>query len=300
LFKIQYNLVVASEISFGTRKALQMGNFAALDITRCGNMEFKWGERTYVMGVINISPDSFSGDGLGDDFEATVRQAKRFVAKGADIIDIGGESTRPGSTPISATEELRRVIPVIERLAAEVPVPLSIDTYKVDVACCALAAGAQMINDIWGLKHDPRLAEIAAEQGVPIILMSNQRDTGCQDVGEVIFSLEKSIELALKSGVAWENIIIDPGIGFGKTLEQNLEIIRRLDEFKSLERPILVGPSRKSMIGLVLNLPPDQRLEGTAATIAISIAKGADIVRVHDVRQMALVCRMSDAIIRRK
>ncbi len=250
------------------------------------------------MGVINVSPDSFSGDGL-DNVEAAVAQAKRFFAEGADIIDIGGESTRPGSEPISVDEELRRVIPVIERLDAEIPLPLSIDTYKSEVAHRALASGAQMVNDIWGLKHDPKLAEIAAEKGVPIILMSNQRDKACEDIiPEVISSLRKSIELVLKARVRWENIIVDPGIGFGKTLEQNLEIVCRLDELKPLERPILIGTSRKSMIGLVLNLPPEQRLEGTAATIAISIAKGADMVRIHDVGQMARVCQMSDAIIR--
>jgi dihydropteroate synthase len=252
------------------------------------------------MGVINVSPDSFSGDGLGD-VEAAVDQAQRFVAEGADILDIGGESTRPNANPISIDEELHRVIPVIERLANEVPLPLSIDTYKSEVAQRALSSGARMINDIWGLKHDPRLAELAAEWKVPIILTSNQRYISCQDIiPEVISSLKTSIKLALEMGVAWGNIIIDPGIGFGKTLEQNLEIVRRLDELRSLDRPILVGTSRKSMIGLVLNLLPDQRLEGTAATVAISIAKGADMVRVHDIRQMTQVCQMSDAIVRGK
>lgn len=250
------------------------------------------------MGVINVSPDSFSGDGLGD-IEAAVAQAQRFVTEGADILDIGGESTRPNANPISVDEELHRVIPVIERLANEVPLPLSIDTYKSEVAQRALSSGARMINDIWGLKHDPRLAELAAEWKVPIILTSNQRHTPCQEIiPEVISSLKRSIKLALETGVAWENIIIDPGIGFGKTLEQNLEIVCRLDELRSLDRPILVGTSRKSMIGLVLSLPADQRLEGTAATVAISIAKGADMVRVHDVYQMVRVCQMSDAIVR--
>lgn len=274
-------------------------NRSALGITRFGGKEFIWGERTYIMGIINVAPDSFSGDGLGDDVEAAVAQAQRFVAEGADILDIGGESTRPDAAPISADEELSWVMPVIERLASEVPLPLSIDTYHSEVAQRAIYSGAQMINDIWGLKHDPRLAEIAAEEGVPIILMSNQRDAGCQDIiPEIISSLRKSIAMAMEMGVVWENIIIDPGIGFGKTLEQNLEILRRLGELKSLGRPILIGTSRKSMIGLVLDLPPDQRLEGTAASLAIGIANGADIVRVHDVRQMVRVCRMSDAIIR--
>ena len=271
----------------------------SLGTTRCGNREFCWGERTYVMGIINVTPDSFSGDGLGGDVEAALAQAQRFVAEGADILDIGGESTRPGAAPISIDEELSRVIPIIERLAGEVAVPLSIDTYKPEVARRALASGARMINDIWGLKYDPELAEIAGEKGVPIILMSNQRDTTCQEViPEVILDLRRSIKLALERGVKGENIIVDPGIGFGKTPEQNLEILRRLDELRCLESPLLIGPSRKSMIGLVLDLPPGERLEGTAAAIAIGIAKGADMVRVHDVRQVVRVCRMSDAIIR--
>ena len=274
---------------------------ATLGITHCGNTEFRWGERTYIMGVINVTPDSFSGDGLSDDIEAAVAQGHRFVAEGADILDIGGESTRPGASPVSVEEELRRVIPVIEQLAGEIPLPLSIDTYKWEVARPAITSGARMINDIWGLRRDPRLAKLAAEWEVPIILMSNQRDNSCQDViPQVMACLRKSVELALELGVRRENIIIDPGIGFGKTLEQNLEIIRRLDELKALGSPILIGTSRKSMIGLVLDLPPAQRLEGTAASIAISIAKGADMVRVHDVAQMARVCQMSDAIIRER
>jgi dihydropteroate synthase len=252
------------------------------------------------MGVINLSPDSFSGDGLSD-IESVSQQARRFIAEGADIIDIGGESTRPGSEPISVDEELKRVIPAIERISNELSVPLSIDTYKADVASRALAAGAGIINDIWGLKKDRRLARIAADAGAPIILTSNQRDEPCDDIiTAVISDLRNSIKLAEEAGVAGQNIIIDPGIGFGKSLEQNLEIIRRLAELKSLGKPVLLGTSRKSMIGLVLDLPPDQRLEGTAATVAIGIANGADIIRVHDVRQMVRVCHMSDAIVRGK
>ena len=272
--------------------------------TRCGNTEFRWGERTYIMGVCNLSLDSFAGDGLGDDIEATVAQARRMVAEGADIIDIGGESTRPGTEPLSSEDidnELRLVIPAIERLASELPVPLSIDTYKSGVAIRAVKAGAGMINDIWGLKRDPGIAQVAAEAGVPIILMANQRDAPPRVgiMAKVISDLETSINLAVKAGVAWENIIIDPGIGFGKSLEQNLEIVNRLAELKQLGRPILLGTSRKTMIGQVLDLPPDQRLEGTSATLAIGIANGADMVRVHDVMQMVHVCRMSDSIIRR-
>jgi dihydropteroate synthase len=282
-----------------------------LGSTPCGRNVFHWGQRTYVMGVINVSPDSFSGDGLADGEEAVAR-AKRLASEGADIIDIGGESTRPGSTPLSPDEELRRVIPVVEKLAQEISLPLSVDTYKLEVARQALNAGANMINDIWGLQKEPGLAELAAQKGVPIVLMSNQRDSPYADImPAVIADLKRAIQQALGAGMPWENIIIDPGIGFGKTQEQNLEILQRLEELKMLGRPILLGSSRKSFIGWVLDLTPeqrsnkvtfippgDQRLEGTAATIAIGIAKGVDIVRVHDVKEMARVCKMSDAIVR--
>lgn len=271
---------------------------SSLGVTHCGKTTFHWGERTYVMGVVNVSFDSFSGDGL-DSADDAVAQAQRFVAEGVDILDVGGESTRPDSAPISVDEELRRVIPVLERLAGKIDVPLSVDTYKLEVARRALGAGAQMINDIWGLKREPRLAELAAEKNVPIILMSNQRDKPRRNImSAVIADMKKSMDLALDAGVPWENIIVDPGIGFGKTLEQNLELVRRLDELKVLGRPMLLGTSRKSMIGLVLDLSPEQRLEGTAASIAIGIARGADMVRVHDVSEMIRICRMSDAIIR--
>ena len=270
-----------------------------LGVTRCGDKEFRWGERTFIMGVLNLTPDSFSGDGVGSDIDAALAQARRLVAEGADILDVGGESTRPDSSPISADEELRRVIPVIERLAGEVTVPIGIDTYKSEVARRALEAGARMINDVWGLRRDPKLVEVAAEWGVPLVIVANQRETTYEEIiPEVISFLSQGINLALDAGVAWENIIIDPGIGFGKTVEGNLEIIRRLGELKALGRPILLGTSRKSMIGLVLNLPADQRLEGTAATVALGIAGGADMVRVHDVLQMVRVSRMTDAIIR--
>ena len=282
-----------------------------LGSTPCGKSVFCWGKRTHVMGVINVSPDSFSGDGIIDAEEA-VAKAKQLASEGADIIDIGGESTRPGSAPISIDEELRRVVPVVEKLAKEVSVPLSVDTYKLEVARQALNAGANMINDIWGLQKEAELAELVAQKGVPIVLMSNQRDSPCQDIMPAIISdLKRAIKQVLVAGVPWENIIIDPGIGFGKTQEQNLEVLQRLEELRILGRPILLGSSRKSFIGWVLDLTPeqrsnkvafippgDQRLEGTAATIAIGIARGADIVRVHDVKEMARVCKMSDAIVR--
>jgi dihydropteroate synthase len=279
---------------------MNSGSSNPLGITRCGNMEFRWGERTYVMGIVNVDPDSFSGDGLRNADDA-IAQAKRFVAEGADIIDVGGESTRPNAQPLSAEEELRRVMPVIKRLAAELKVPVSIDTYKSEVARRAIAGGARMVNDVWELKRDTKLARVAAESGVPLVISQNQRESRFQDFfPELIASLKRSIQVALDAGVDWDNIIIDPGIGFGKTAEQNVEIVRRLAELKVLGRPILLGTSRKSLIGHVLDLPADQRLEGTAATVAIGIANGADIVRVHDVAQMVKVVRMSDAIVRGK
>ena len=279
-------------------------------ITRCGNTVFRWGERTYVMGIVNLSPDSFSGDGIADP-EQAIAQAQRLASEGADIVDVGGESTRPGSLPITVEEEIRRVIPVIERLASLVSVPISVDSYKSEVALPALQAGATMLNDQWGLKKDRRLAELAAEWGVPLVLMSNQRDRGGYDAGvqrdksdyqdvmaEVISSLGNSMEMALESGVPAENIILDPGIGFGKTWQQAIEIVRRLRELRALGRPVLIGPSRKSLIKMVLDLPANERVEGTAAVVAIGIANGADMVRVHDVKQMVRVSRMSDAIVR--
>jgi dihydropteroate synthase len=290
-----------------------MESQSVLATTRCGELELRWGERTYVMGILNITPDSFSGDGLADDVEAAVARAKKLASDGADIIDIGGESTRPAAQPVSAEEELRRVIPVIERLASELSVPMSIDTTKPEVAKPALEAGVRMLNDQWGLKGGPRLAELAAEWQVPIVLMSNQRDKGGYDaalkrdtadykdpISEIINSLNKSIEMAAEAGVPGENIIIDPGIGFGKSWQHDLEIIRRLSELTGLGKPILLGPSGKSFIGRVLDLPVTERLQGTAAAVAIGIAGGADMVRVHDVKQIVRVCRMSDAIIRRR
>jgi len=251
------------------------------------------------MGVINVTPDSFSGDGLGSDIKAAVARARSVVAEGADIIDVGGESTRPHYASVSEDEEIRRVVPVIERLSGELSVPISIDTSKSGVARRALEAGATIINDVWGLRRDPKLAEVAAEKGVALVLVANQREMTYEDiVAEVVASLKRGMKLALDAGVAWENIIIDPGIGFGKTLEGNLEVMRRLSELKELGRPILLGTSRKSVIGTVLDLPPDQRLEGTAATVALGIANGADIIRVHDVLPMARVARMADAIVR--
>ena len=270
-----------------------------LGLTRCGGTEFAWGTRTYVMGIVNITPDSFSGDGLSGSVAASLDQARRFVADGADIIDIGGESTRPGSAPINADEELKRVLPVIERLTKEISVPISIDTYRAEVAKRAIEAGAHMINDVWGLKKDLDMAKVAASYDAPVIITQNQRGSSYVDlIPDLIADLKITIDMALSAGIKWENIILDPGVGFGKTVEQNLEIVRRLVELKVLKRPILLGTSRKSFIGYTLDLPVEQRLEGTAATVAIGIANGADIMRVHDVKEMALVVKMSDAVVR--
>ncbi len=279
-----------------------------LSPTRIGEQQFRWGERTYVMGVINLTPDSFSGDGIEEDVETAVTLALAFQEQGADAIDVGGESTRPpgavygaGALPVSEQEEIRRVIPVIERLRDALSIPVSIDTYKASVARRAVEAGATIINDVWALKRDPDMAQVAAETGVALVLVHNQHGTEYRDMlREVVGDLRQSVQVAQDAGVAREQIIVDPGIGFGKTAQDNLRLLRRLDEFKSvMGRPLLVGTSRKSTIGLVLGgLPPDQRVEGTAATVALAIAKGADIVRVHDVQAMTRVARMSDAIVR--
>lgn len=268
------------------------------------NLEF--GRKTHVMGILNITSDSFSDGGLYLGLDRAVARAKEMVAEGADIIDIGGESTRPYADPVPLAEEIARVIPVLERLVAEVNVPISVDTYKSEVARQALKRKATIINDISGLKADPQMAEVVAEFGCPVVVMhikgtpKNMQENPVYDdvVGEVMAYLQGSIEMALQAGVQKEKVIVDPGIGFGKTASHSLEILHRLAEFKALGQPILTGTSRKSFIGKVLDLPPAERLEGTAATVALSIASGADLVRVHDVKAMKRVVRMTDAIIR--
>ncbi len=268
--------------------------------TVCRNTVFNWGERTFIMGIVNLSPDSFSGDGL-DAAGAAAEQAGRFVEEGADIIDVGGESTRPDSQPVPVKEEIARIVPAIELISRKLHVPISVDTYKYEVAEAAVKAGAGIINDVWGLRQEPLLANLAAEHRLPIVLTSNQRGNPCKGdiIAAVIDDLKHSIGMCRDAGVAEENIIIDPGIGFGKTVEQNLEIVGRLAELKVLEKPVLLGTSRKSFIGLTLDLPAYERLEGTAATNAIGIAEGADIIRVHDVKFMARLAKMSDAVVRR-
>ena len=274
-------------------------------VTLCGRKAIHWGERTYLMGVLNVTPDSFSGDGLGHNVDAAVEMARRMESEGADIIDVGGESTRrydnrPGSLPVGSDEELRRVVPVIERLSQILDVPISVDTYKADVARRCLESGANMVNNVWGVRADPDMLALVAEQDVPVVLMHNQTDHQYRDlIRDMIEQLGKAVRKALELGVRRENIIVDPGIGFGKVASQSFEIERRLGEFKALGLPVLVGPSLKSHIGLALGgLPPEDRVEGTAAAIALCISGGADMIRVHDVKEMVRVARVSDAIVR--
>ena len=268
------------------------------------SMQFDWTTRTFLMGIVNVSPDSFAGDGVAT-VEAAVELAMRMVRDGADIIDVGGESTRPGSAPIPMEEELSRVVPAVTSMRHRLTAPISVDTYKYEVASAALDAGASIINDIWGLKKEPRLADLAARHEAGLVLMSNQRDVSpnhdveFDDIVEVVKDdLARAVREAVARGVKAERIIVDPGIGFGKTQPQNLTLLRRLRELQTLGHPILVGTSRKSVLGHVLQLPPSERIEATAATIAIAIERGADIVRVHDVKQMWRVCRVADAIVR--
>ncbi|AGK99778.1 dihydropteroate synthase [Desulfoscipio gibsoniae] len=257
------------------------------------------GERTLVMGILNVTPDSFSDGGKHNNIDAAIAWAHRMVDEGADIIDLGGESTRPGYTPVSLEEELDRVIPVLEVLVREISVPISIDTTKAAVARRALEVGAHIINDQWALRADRDMASVVAEYQVPLVMMHNQNDTVYRDLmGDMVQFLRESIAMAEQAGIVRENIIVDPGIGLGKTAEQNLEILRCLRELDCLGLPVLLGTSRKSMIGKVLDLPFDQRVEGTGATVALGIANGADIVRVHDVKEMVRVVRMTDAVVR--
>jgi dihydropteroate synthase len=311
-----------------------------------GNHSLDWGARTYVMGILNVTPDSFSGDGLmaalpgtgegqdskgprarnqkapedskiGGEVEAALQQARRFVGAGADILDVGGESTRPGSQPTEMEEERRRVLPVIRAMRKEFPtVLISVDTYKAGIAQEALEAGADMVNDVWGLRGDPVLRQVVARAKCPVILMHNRSNPASVEVraqlgnayigaeyGDLVADVKRelmeSVTLARSAGIADQCIILDPGIGFGKKVEHNLELINRLDEIRALGFPVLLGASRKSFIGYTLDLPADQRLEGTAAAVSVGIVRGADIVRVHDVEAIVRVVRMTDALVRK-
>lgn len=290
------------------------------DFLQTGSFTFQWGTRTYVMGILNITPDSFSGDGImagGNLLDLAVEQAGQFLAAGADVLDVGGESTRPGSAPVGADEETGRVVPVIRAIRKNFPnAVISIDTYKAQVAQEALLAGANMVNDVWGLRADDGLAAVAASFQAPVILMHNRSNPASLEVREKLGNaysgaeyanliqevkneLMSSVGIARKAGIPDSHILLDPGIGFGKTREHNLELVDRLGEIRELGFPILLGPSRKSFIGFTLNLPPDQRVEGTAAAVSVGIVRGADMIRVHDVKEMVRVARMTDAIVRR-
>lgn len=258
------------------------------------------GQRTIIMGILNVTPDSFSDGGRFTELDASIKHALQMVEDGVDIIDVGGESTRPGYLPVSLEEELARVIPVIKQLKKETDVPISIDSYKAEVAKQALEAGAVMVNDVWGLKADPEMAAVVSSYNVPVCIMHNRKNAEYNDLlTDIMIDLQASISLAYEAGVSPDQIIIDPGIGFAKNWEENLEVMNRQEEFKSMGFPLLIGVSRKSTIGRILNLPADERLEGTAAAVAVAIAKGADIIRVHDVKEMKRVADMTDAIVRR-
>lgn len=259
-----------------------------------------YGKRTYIMGILNVTPDSFSDGGEFDSVEKALKHAKEMVEEGADMIDIGGESTRPGHTYVDSEEEIRRVVPVIKALRKEISLPMSIDTYKADVAEEALKLGVEMVNDVWGLRRDKNMANVIAKYDAEVCIMHNQDGTEYdKDIMEAIKDfLNESIKMALDAGVKKEKIVLDPGIGFGKTFEQNLEVLRRLGELKDLGYPILLGTSRKSVIGNVLHLEPKDRVEGTVATTVLGVRDGVDIVRVHDVTENLRAAKMADAIYR--
>lgn len=261
---------------------------------------FKYGEKTYIMGILNVTPDSFSDGGDFNSIEKALNHAKEMIEEGADIIDIGGESTRPGHTYVDSEEEIKRVIPIIEVLKNNINVPISIDTYKANVAEEALKLGVEMVNDVWGLRKDKNMAKTIAKYDAEVCIMHNQDGTNYEkDIMEEIKEfLNESIKIALEAGVKKEKIVIDPGIGFGKTFEQNLEVLRRLEELKELNYPILLGTSRKSVIGNILNVEPKKRVEGTIATTVLGIRDGVDIVRVHDVKENLRAAKVADALYR--
>ncbi|WP_243525418.1 dihydropteroate synthase [Bacillus pseudomycoides] len=265
---------------------------------RCGEYTLNLNKKTFIMGILNVTPDSFSDGGNYDEVNAAVSHAREMVSDGADIIDIGGESTRPGFAKVSVEEELGRVIPMIQAVSKEVKVPISIDTYKAEVAKQAIEAGAHVINDIWGAKAEPKIAEVAAHYNVPIILMHNRENTNYSNlIVDMIADLYESVKIAKGAGVPDENIILDPGIGFAKTPEQNLEVMRNLEQLHVLGYPVLLATSRKSFIGHVLGLPVEERVEGTGASICLGIEKGCEMIRVHDVKEMARMAKMMDAMI---
>ncbi len=305
----------AATPSFAPEDSGVTGLPVKLGSTRIGRRTFDWGGRTFIMGILNMTPDSFSGDGLLSgtidnagsgsgapdvDIDAALALARRMVIEGADIVDVGGESTRPGHALVDADEERRRTVPVIAAIHAELPdLPLSIDTTKPSVAAAAIEAGAALVNDVWGVAEDDSLARLAGERGVPLVLMHNRAEARYTNLlAEIVADLQRAIERALRAGVAWENLIVDPGFGFGKAPVHNLALLAGLRGLKVLGRPILLGTSRKSTLGKILDLPPDERLEATLATTALAIAAGVDIIRVHDIQPNLRAARVSDAVIR--
>jgi dihydropteroate synthase len=272
--------------------------------TRIGPATFAWGERTYIMGIVNVTPDSFSGDGLlaagHDPVAAAVERGRQMALDGADLLDVGGESTRPGHVAVDTDEELSRVVPVIAALRAALPgMPLSVDTTKRAVAVAALDAGADLVNDVWGVGPEDALPRLAADRGVPLVVMHHRAEPRYRElIPEVVADLDDALQRAVRLGVSREQLIVDPGFGFGKTPEQNLALVRQLGALRVLGRPILLGTSRKSTLGRVLDLPVEERLEATLATTALGIAAGVDLVRVHDVRANVRAARISDAIVR--
>lgn len=268
---------------------------------KIGNKEFNLQERTYVMGILNITPDSFSDGGKYNEVELALEKVAQLINDGADIIDVGGESTRPNHVPVGVDEEIERVVPIIKAIKSKFDIPVSIDTYKAKTAEAAINAGADLINDVWGFKKDLEMAKVAAKYKVPCVLMHNREDNKYTDImKDMIVDLSESINIALNAGVKREYIILDPGIGFAKTYEENLVVMNNLEEIKKLGLPVLLGTSRKSMIGLTLDLPVDQRVEGTVATTVMGIMKGCEFVRVHDVLENKRACVMTDAILRAK
>lgn len=265
---------------------------------KIGNREFKTTGHTYIMGILNVTPDSFSDGGKWNNPDAALQHAQQMIEEGADIIDIGGESTRPGYTLLSDEEEIGRVVPMIEMIKKQFDIPVSVDTYKSGVAKAALAAGADLVNDIWGLKYDKKLAKVIAEAKVPCCLMHNRNNMDYEDFRkELLDDLRETIAIAKSAGIADDQVILDPGVGFAKTREQNLTAIHHLDDLHTLGYPVLLGTSRKSVIGLTLDLPSTERVEGTLATTVFGVLHGAMFVRVHDVKENARTIKMTEAIL---
>lgn len=266
-------------------------------IIQCGPYTLDYGKKTIVMGILNATPDSFSDGGKYSHRDLAVKHALAMVENGADIIDVGGESTRPGFDPVPEDEELKRVLPIIEAISKEVDVPISIDTYKAEVARQAIGAGAHIINDVWGAKADPQMASVAAETEAPIILMHNRKDMEYTSFfRDVLNDLYESITLVKSAGVKDEKIILDPGIGFAKDLNYNLQMMRDLDKLVAIGYPVLLGTSKKRMIGTILDLPVEERTEGTGATVCYGIQKGCQMIRIHDVKEMSRMAKMMDAL----